>query len=152
MKTNNPKIIGLVLLIVGLGVIWFWGSILYQISSLPLTGTTTEATVIGYKVSSNGARMVQNATSIKNFASGRSPFFEFVSDKKEMIKNYSNAPQIFVLFNYEIGEKITVAYPNNEPQKAVIINWKEFPGLLFMILFGLLMLIVGKSYFLNNNK
>ncbi|MFM2369199.1 MAG: hypothetical protein RL619_1499, partial [Bacteroidota bacterium] len=96
MKTNNPKIIGLVLLIVGLGVIWFWGSILYQISSLPLTGTTTEATVIGYKVSSNGARMVQNATSIKNFASGRSPFFEFVSDKNEMIKNYSNAPQIFV--------------------------------------------------------
>jgi hypothetical protein len=152
MKTNNPKIIGLVLLIVGLGVIWFWGSILYQISSLPLTGTTTEATVIGYKVSSNGARMVQNATSIKNFASGRSPFFEFVSDKNEMIKNYSNAPQIFVLFNYEIGEKITVAYPNNEPKKAVIINWKEFPGLLFMMLFGLLMLIVGKSYFLNNNK
>lgn len=147
MKTNNPKIIGLVLLIVGLGVIWFWGSIFYQISSLPITGTTTEAKVIGYKVSSNGARMVQNATSIKNFASGRSPFFEFVSDKNEIIKNYSNAPQIFVLFNYEIGEKITVAYPNNEPQKAVIINWKEFPGLLFMILFGLLMLIVGKSYF-----
>lgn len=152
MKTNNPKIIGLVLLIIGLGVIWFWGSILYQISSLPITGTTTDAKVIGYKVSSNGARMVRNATSIKNFASGRSPFFEFVSDKNEIIKNYSNAPQIFVLFNYKIGEKITVAYPNNEPQKAVIINWKEFPGLLFMMLFGLLMLIVGKSYFLNTPK
>ena len=124
----------------------FWGSLAYKIITVPFTGTTVQAKVIGFKVSRNGARMVQNATSIKNFVSGRSPFFGFTTAKGDTIKTYSNAPQIFVLFNYAIGDEIKIAYPNNEPEKAVIVNWKEFPGILLMLAFGVLLLFVGKDY------
>ena len=146
MKTNNPKIIGFIMLLVGLAIICFWGSVLFKTITYPITGTVTEAKVIGYKVSRNGVRMVQNATSINKPLSGRSPFFEFKTIDHQTIKNYSNAPQIFVLFNYNIGEKIDIAYPTNQPKKAIIISWKEFPGMLLMIAFGILMLVVGKSY------
>jgi len=78
--------------------------------------------------------------------SGRSPFFEFISDDGQTIKSYSKSPQIFVLFNYEIGENCTVAYPKNNPEKAVIISWKEIPGLVLMIALGILAVVVGKSY------
>lgn len=148
MKTNNPKIIGLTMLLVGLGVLYFWGNSLYKTITYPITGTVVDAKVIGYKVSRNGARMVKNATSISKPLSGRSPFFEFITPENQTIKSYSNAPQLFILFNYEIDEKIKVAYPKNEPQKAIIVTWKELPGLLLMIGFGLLILVVGKNYLL----
>ena len=142
MKTNNPKVIGITMLIIGMGIVAFWGNSLYKVLAYPLTWTSTEAKIIGYKISRNGAKMVTTNRKL----SGRSPFFEFISDDGQTIKSYSKSPQIFVLFNYEIGENCTVAYPKNNPEKAVIISWKEIPGLLLMITLGLLSIIVGKSY------
>jgi len=142
MKTNNPKIIGIVMLLVGLAITGFWGFGLFKIVTYPFTGTITQAKVIGYKVSRNGARMVKNNRSL----SGKSPFFEFITNDNQTIKSYSQSPQIFVLFNYQIDEKIEVAYPKNEPKKAVIISWKEIPGLVLMIAIGILAVVVGKSY------
>lgn len=147
MVIRNRKMIGLIMVLVGVAVILFWGSILFKILTLPFTGTLAQAKVIGYKSDRGyGARMVQNTTSIKRFASGRSPFFSFVSAKGDTIKTYSNAPQIFILFNYEVGEEVKVAYPTVDAQKAVIINWREFPGLLLMLAFGFLILVVSKEY------
>lgn len=132
---------------VGLAVIYFWGKLLIQIIYLPVTGSTAQAQVIGYKSDHGfGVKMVQNASSFKNFASGRSPFFVFLSSKGDSIKTYSNAPQLFILFNYKLGDKIPVAYPPNEPKKAVIVSWREFPGLVLMIAFGLLLLALAKDY------
>jgi hypothetical protein len=145
MKTNNPNVIGITMLIIGLGIVAFWGNSLYKVIAYPLMGTSTEAKIIGYKISRNGAKMVTTNRKL----SGRSPFFEFISDDGQTIKSYSKSPQIFVLFNYEIGENCTVAYPKNNPEKAVIISWKEIPGLLLMITLGLLSIIVGKSYLFN---
>ena len=145
MKTNNPNVIGITMLIIGMGIVAFWGNSLYKVIAYPLMGTSTEAKIIGYKISRNGAKMVTNNRKL----SGRSPFFEFISDDGQTIKSYSKSPQIFVLFNYEIGENCTVAYPKNNPEKAVIISWKEIPGLLLMITLGLLSIIVGKSYLFN---
>ena len=145
MKTNNPNVIGITMLIIGMGIVAFWGNSLYKVIAYPLMGTSTEAKIIGYKISRNGAKMVTTNRKL----SGRSPFFEFISDDGQTIKSYSKSPQIFVLFNYEIGENCTVAYPKNEPKKAVIISWKEIPGLLLMITLGLLSIIVGKSYLFN---
>ncbi len=145
MKTNNPNVIGITMLIIGMGIVAFWGNRLYKVIAYPLIGTSTEAKIIGYKISRNGAKM---ATTNRKL-SGRSPFFEFISDDGQTIKSYSKSPQIFVLFNYEIGENCTVAYPKNNPEKAVIISWKEIPGLLLMITLGLLSIIVGKSYLFN---
>ncbi len=147
MVIRNRKLIGLISAVVGLAVIIIWGNILFKIISLPFAGTTAQAKVIGYKADHGyGVRMVQNSTSLKNFASGRSPFFSFLSAKGDTIKSYSNAPQIFILFNYETGEEIKVAYPADKPENAVIINWREFPGLLLMLAFGVLLLAVGKDY------
>ena len=142
MKTNNPNVIGITMLIIGMGIVAFWGNSLYKVIAYPLMGTSTEAKIIGYKISRNGAKMVTTNRKL----SGRSPFFEFISDDGQTIKSYSKSPQIFVLFNYEIGENCTVAYPKNNPEKAVIISWKEIPGLFLMIALGLLSIIVGKSY------
>ena len=145
MKTNNPNVIGITMLIIGMGIVAFWGNSLYKVIAYPLMGTSTEAKIIGYKISRNGAKMVTTNRKL----SGRSPFFEFISEEGQTIKSYSKSPQIFVLFNYEIGENCTVAYPKNNPEKAVIISWKEIPGLLLMITLGLLSIIVGKSYLFN---
>ena len=145
MKTNNPNVIGITMLIIGMGIVAFWGNSLYKVIAYPLMGTSTEAKIIGYKISRNGAKMVTTNRKL----SGRSPFFEFISEEGQTIKSYSKSPQIFVLFNYEIGENCTVAYTKNNPEKAVIISWKEIPGLLLMITLGLLSIIVGKSYLFN---
>ena len=142
MTTKNPIVIGLVLIIAGIGILGFWGSALYKIVTYSLTETTVEAKIIGYKISSNGARMVKSNKTL----SGRSPFFEFKTNTNKIIKSYSKSPQIFMLFNYELNEKVEVAYPSINPQKAILISWKEIPGLILMIGFGLITIIVGKSY------
>lgn len=142
MKTNNPKIIGFIMLIVGIGVFYFWGSTFYKTISYPIVGSVAEAKVIGFKVSTNGARMVKSNNSI----SGRSPYFEFKSASNSSVKSYSKTPQFFMISNYKMGERIKVAYPTGQPQKAIIISWKELPGLLLMNGLAVLMLVVGKSY------
>jgi hypothetical protein len=146
MQIQNPKIIGLIMLLVGLGIVGYWGLYVYKIANYAMTGSTATAKVIGYKVSGYGTRMVKNPSSSKSLFSGRSPFFEFTTANGEVIKDYSRSPQIFVLFNYDIDETIRVAYPSTQPDKAVVVSCKEFPGLIFMILFGLLCMIVGKSF------
>ncbi len=145
MKTNNPKIIGFTMLLVGFAIIGFWGFGLFKIVTYPFTGTTTQAKIIGYKKSSYGAKMITTNRKL----SGRSPFFEFTSDDGQTIKSYSKSPQIFVLFNYEIGESCTVAYLKNKPEEAVITSWKEIPGLLLMIVLGTLIVVVGKTFVWN---
>lgn len=142
MVIHNKKAIGLICIIAGLGIMLFWGNIFVEMLSLPFTGSVADAKVIGFKT--KGSKHIVNNNN--GGLSGRSPFFEFVSDKNETIKAYSNAPQIFVLFNYEINENISIGYPTNEPQKAIILSWKEYPGIFLMLALGLLCLVVGKSY------
>lgn len=143
MVIKNRKLIGLIAFLVGLAIILFWGSISYKIISLPFMGKTAQAKVIGYKPKRGyGVKMVE----IPTFSSAKSPFFSFITTNGDTVKTYSNAPQIFILINYEVGEEIKIAYPINEPQKAVIINWKELPGLVLMLAFGILLLFFGKDY------
>jgi hypothetical protein len=72
MKTNNPKVIGITMLIIGLGIFAFWGNSLYKIIAYPLTGNSAEAKIIGYKKSSYGAKMITTNRKL----SGRSPLCE----------------------------------------------------------------------------
>ncbi len=144
MVIHNKKIIGFIIIIAGLGIMLFWGNIFVKMLSLPFTGSVADARVIGFKT--KGSKwMVQKPSGSKSFG-GRSPFFEFVSDKNETIKTHSNTPQIFALFGYELGEKITVAYPKTEPQSVIILSWKEYPGIFLMLALGVLCMLVGKSY------
>ena len=146
MKIHNPKLIGLIILLVGLFIFVSQMTIVYKMVVYPITENFAKAKVIGYKISRNGARMVQNSSGTKTALSGRSPFFEFETTNNEVVKTYSDALQIFFLFNYEIGEEIKVAYPNENPNKAIILSYKELPGIVFMLLFAVLCLAVGKSY------
>lgn len=142
MVIYNRQAIGLIIIIVGLGIMLFWGNIFVKMLTLPFTGSVTNAKVIGFKTKGSKHIVKNNNGGL----SGRSPFFEFVSEKNDTIKAHSNAPQIFVLFNYEINENISVGYPTNEPQKAIILSWKEYPGIFLMLALGMLCMIVGKSY------
>ena len=126
----------------GLFCIGFHGLNLYRIVVTPIIGSTAMAEVTGYKISSNGARKTQNLSSLK----GKSPWFDFKTADNQVISTYSKALQLFYLFGYDIGEKITVAYTNDAPEDAVIVDWREFPGLLFMILFGLLCVWISKEF------
>jgi len=141
MVIHNKKTIGIICIIAGLGIMLFWGNILVKMLSLPFTGSVADAKVIGFKT--KGSKHIVNNN---GRLSGRSPFFEFVSEQNDTIKAHSNAPQIFILFNYEINENISVGYPTNEPQKAIILSWKEYPGVFLMLALGLLCTVVGKSY------
>lgn len=144
MRIQNTKAIGFIILLFGIGLSFYTSSFVYKMLVYPQKGELKTAKIIGYKISSNGARMVQSNKTL----SGRSPFFEFVTNDNQTIKSYSKSPQIFFLFNYEINEKVTVAYPNNNPEKAIVLSWKEIPGLLLMIGFGMLSLFVGKEFIL----
>jgi hypothetical protein len=141
----KQKSIGIIMLIVGLGCGFYSLKLLYNFTTLPFRGTTAVGHIIGYKVSHNGARLVENSSSIKKPLSGRSPFFNFKAGN-QTIKTYSHSPQLLSLLNYDIGDEVTVAYPSGSPQDAIIISWRELPGLLFLLAFGLLIVVVGKSY------
>lgn len=145
MVIHNKKAIGLITFIVGLGIMLFWGNIFVKMLSIPFTGSVADAKVIGFKTKGSKHIVKNNNRAL----SGRSPFFEFVSEKNDTIKTHSDAPQIFVLFNYEIGETINVGFPKNAPNKAIILSWKEYPGLFLMMALGVLCLFVGKSYLTN---
>lgn len=140
--------IGIALLVTGLACFGYYATLLYRITTLPFTGQTATAKVTGFKISSNGARQVQHPSSTKHPFKGRSPWFEFKTADNQTISTYSTALQFFTFLGYEIGDEITVAYSKDAPQSAVIISWKEFPGILFMMTFGLLFIIVSKSFLL----
>jgi Protein of unknown function (DUF3592) len=144
--TMKKTLIGLSMLLLGLFCIGFQGLQLYRIIATPLTGTTVVGEITGYKISSNGARKVENASSASRPFKGRSPWFEFKTTNNQTISTYSNAMQLFSFFNYDVGQKVTIAYDKSTPEKAVIINWREFPGIIFMILFGLLLVRVSKDF------
>lgn len=142
MQIKNKKTMGCILLLFGIGLTLYASSFVYKMFLYSKQGEVNTATVIGFKVSSNGARMVQNNKTL----SGRSPYFAFCTSKNQSVKAYSNLPQLFMLTNYAIGEKITIAYPINHAQKAIVISWKEIPGLLLLLGLGILSVIIGKEY------
>lgn len=144
MVIHNNKSTGLITIAAGLGIMLFWGNILVKMLFLPFTGSVADAKVIGFKT--KGSKWVVQRATGSNSLGGRSPFFEFISDKNDTIKAHSKAPQFFVLFGYELGEEITVAYPKTEPQSAIILSWKEYPGIFLMLILGMLCIIIGKGY------
>ncbi len=150
MIIKNKKVVGMITTTIGLGIVLFWGNTLIKMLALPFSGVVADAKVIGFKT--KGSKWVTESSNSerKNILSGKRPFFEFGTATNEKIKAYSESPQVFVLFNYQIDEELTIAYPINEPQKAIILDWREVPGLLLMVVFGTLSVIVGRSYLANN--
>ncbi len=147
MVIKNKIMIATIVLLFGLGVSFFAGYIMYKMITYPFSQQCTQAIVTGFKVSRNGAQKVENNSGIKRALSGRSPFFKFTSQTNQTIETYSLVPQIFVLFNYTKEEKIKIAYAKNNPKDAVILSYKEWPGIIFLLLFGVLATVVGKGMY-----
>lgn len=126
--------------ITGSTIVIYWGIALFNTLYFPIVGKTTDAIVIGFKISKNGAKMSSNNNNSSNAINGRSPFYCYNNIEGKKVKSYSHSPQIFFLFNYHLNEKIKVAYLKNE---SIILDWKEIPGLLFMLIFGALITVVG---------
>lgn len=146
MQTKNKKTIGITMYLIGIGIMFFWGIALLKIIYFPIAGSTVQGVIIGFKVSTNGASMVNKSLGSGKLLSGRSPFFKYFDHLDVENVNYSKSPQLFNLFNYQLNEKIKIAYLNDKPKESIIISLKEIPGLLFMLIFGLVIIIVGNTY------
>ncbi|MER0439278.1 DUF3592 domain-containing protein [Emticicia sp. W12TSBA100-4] len=149
MIIKNKKVVGMITTTIGLGIVLFWGNTLIKMLALPFSGVVADAKVIGFKTKGSKWITENNNSGRKNILSGKSPFFEFSTSTNEKVRAYSESPQIFNLFNYQIDEELTIAYPLNEPNKAIILDWREVPGLLLMVIFGTLAVIIGISYLAN---
>lgn len=147
MQIKNNKSIGIIMYIVGICIIVFWGLALLKIIYYPLTGKIVKGEVIGFKVSSNGAIIVIKNSGSSKLISGRSPFYKYTDHLNIENMNYSKSHQLFNFLNYQMNEKIKIAYLNNKPKESIIISLKEIPGLLFMLIFGFVIIIVGNTNF-----
>lgn len=149
MIIRNKKLIGVISILVGVGIIGY----LFFISKVAFTGHKTDALVTGFVVHQNGARKVQNEnSSIKKPLKGRSPFVKFRTDNGEEIEAHSRILQLFSFTGYHLGDKVRVVYNPKNSQEIFILNIREIPGFLLVCGFGFLLIIVGKSYLFSKNK
>jgi hypothetical protein len=99
------------------------------------------------------ARKVQNEnSSIKKPLKGRSPFVKFTTENGQEVEAHSKILQLFSVTGYHEGEKVSVSYNPENPQEIFVMSLKEIPGLLLLFGFGILIIMVGKSYLFSKNK
>ncbi len=149
MIIRNKKLIGLISILVGICVIGY----LVFVSRVVFIGDKTNALVTGFVVHQNGARKVQNEnSSIKKPLKGRSAFVKFRTEDGQEIETHSKILQLFSFTGYHIGEEVSVAYNPKNPQEIFVMSLKEMPGILLLFGFGVLLIMVGKSYLFSKNK
>jgi hypothetical protein len=139
MIIRNKKLIGVISILVGVGIIGY----LVFVSKVAFTGHKTDALVTGFVVHQNGAKKVQN---------GRSPFVKFTTENGQEVEAHSKILQLFSVTGYHEGEKVNVSYNPENPQEIFVMSLKEIPGLLLLFGFGILLIMVGKSYLFSKNK
>jgi hypothetical protein len=149
MVIRNKKIIGLISFLVGLVI---FGYMVFTIRVI-FYGNKTEAVVTGFVVHQNGARKVlnENGSGKKPF-NGRSPFVKFRIENGSEVETYSKVLQIFFFTGYHLGNKVTVVYNPGNPQEIFILNTKEIPGSLLITAFGILLIVMGKSFIFPKKK
>jgi hypothetical protein len=149
MIIRNKKIIGLISILVGLSVFVYEG----YCFSVAVFGEKTQAEVTGFVFYRNGAHKVEKENnSIKNPFRGRSPYVKFKTENNQDVEAYSKSLQLFTFTGYHLGNKVMVAYNPQNPEQIFIMNIKELPGLFLILAFGVLLIVVGKSYIFSKNK
>ena len=103
MIIRNKKLIGVISILVGVGIIGY----LVFVSKVAFTGHKTDALVTGFVVHQNGSRKVQNEnSSIKKTLKGRSPFVKFTTENGQEVEAHSKILQLFSVTGYHEGEKV----------------------------------------------
>lgn len=146
MVIRNKKIIGFISFLVGLAVC---GYTIFTFSVI-FHGKKTNAEVTGFVFQSNGAQKVQREST--NLFKGRSPFVKFRTENGKEVDSYSKTLQLFSFTGYHLGNKVTVVYNPKNPQEIFILNAKEIPRLLLILAFGILLIVIGKSFIFPKNK
>ena len=147
MVIRNKKIIGIISLLVGLAILVY----AFSIINVVFYGKKSEAVVSGFVVHQNGARKVPNENSIKNPFRGRSPFVTFRTENGVETESYSRVMQIFNFTGYHQNNKVQIVYNPENPKQIFVLDAREIPGLLLIIVFGFLLMAVGKSYIFQKN-
>ena len=148
MVIRNKKIIGIISLLVGLAILGY----AFSIINIVFYGKKSEAVVSGFVVHQNGARKVPNEnSSFKNPFRGRSPFVTFRTENGLKTESHSRVMQIFSFTGYHQNNKVQIVYNPENPKQIFILDAREIPGLLLFIVFGFLLMVVGKSYILQKN-
>jgi len=145
---RNKKIIGLISILVGLAVFVYEG----YYFSVAVYGEKTQGEVTGFVLHRNGTQKVQRESS--TIFKGRSPFVKFKTENNQDVEAYSKSLQLFTFSGYHLGDKVMVAYNPRNPQQIFLMNIKELPGLFLMLAFGILLVIIGKTFIFsksNNN-
>lgn len=147
MVVRNKKIIGLISILVGLAVLAYT---VYTVSVI-FYGKKANGEVTGFVFQRNGAQKVQKesaTTSVK----GRSPFVKFRTEEGPETEAYSKTLQLFSFTGYHLGDKVTVVYNPKNPQQIFILNAKEIPGVLLITAFGILLMVMGRSFIFSKTK
>lgn len=141
MSVITKKNIGYLFLIIGIANFIYATNMIYKMSIYPLYGEVKNAKIIGYPSISNEINIIDCKKSLIRI----NPFFEFISDK-QIKKSYSKSFNFFSFLNYKNGEEITVSYPKNQPNKAIILSVKELPSLIILYILSFLVLFIGNNF------
>lgn len=121
----------------GCFALYFAAGAMYNYFATNLKGVHTKGTIIGYQRINNTGKP--------------QPTFEFVTNtgQKIITKYKTSLPKSWNNSSYryfKVNETIEVAYLQNEPQRAVIINWTSW---IFYVLYsavGLLFILIGFQF------
>jgi len=141
MRIITKKNIGYFVIIMGVAILVYSSSIVYKMIVYPQIGEVNNAKIIDYQSISNDTKMIQSKKSL----SGINPFFEFYTTNNKTIISCSNSLQFIAFFNYKIGESITVAYPKNQPNDAIILSIKELPSIIYLYILSILFIFIGNN-------
>ena len=109
---------------------------------MPIMGNTAVGTVAGFKA--KGYNRTPVPRSYDKIWQARTAYVRFIpQDASDSITILSDGNVFVSLLNYHQFQTVKVAYWKGKPQTASIINWREYPMLLFILLVGVI-LVFGK--------
>ena len=110
---------------------------------MPIMGDTTLGIVAGFKA--KGYNRTPVPRNYDKIWQARSAYVRFIpKGETDSLTVLSDGNVFISLLNYHQLQSVQVAYWKGKPQTASIINWREYPMLLFILLVGAV-LIFGKS-------
>ncbi|OJU50840.1 MAG: hypothetical protein BGN96_08335 [Bacteroidales bacterium 45-6] len=143
MRIHNKKLIGLIASLVGLAIL---GYMAFAVTTVFYNQKTT-ASVSGFvNPKYFSSRKTENEHSSSNFLKGRIPYVKFVTEKGQSVETYSAVPQLFAFMGYHLHDEVNLYYNPQRPTQAFVADVRELPGLFLMLLFGLLLTWMGKSF------
>ncbi|NRF40095.1 DUF3592 domain-containing protein [Pedobacter foliorum] len=130
MIIKNKKLIAAIALISGIGIAVFSAAEFCNYTAVAVTGIKTTGRITGYKRTSGAGKT--------------HPAFSFILPNGDTINGISKTMSFrIVRKSYSLAEDIKVSYNSDDPSGAVILSWREWPGSLFVMLFGLLLVLIG---------